>query len=135
MIKFFRKIRYDLMEKNKTGKYFKYAIGEIVLVVIGILIALSLNNWNEKMNQGANFDKLIDALENEIIENIDEANYEIEWYRETQLNASKILTNKISRKQFLEERNLRSLIELNRLDINSDDVSSLVNKKTMYSYI
>jgi len=47
MIKFFRKIRYDLMEKNKTGKYFKYAIGEIVLVVIGILIALQINNWNE----------------------------------------------------------------------------------------
>jgi len=35
------------MEKNKTRKYLKYAIGEIVLVVIGILIALSLNNWNE----------------------------------------------------------------------------------------
>ena len=33
--------------ENKTGKYFKYAIGEIVLVVIGILIALSINNWNE----------------------------------------------------------------------------------------
>ena len=48
MIKFFRKIRYDLMEKNKTGKYFKYAIGEIILVVIGILIALSINNWNSK---------------------------------------------------------------------------------------
>ena len=47
MIKFFRKIRFDLMEKNKTGKYFKYAIGEIILVVIGILIALSINNWNE----------------------------------------------------------------------------------------
>ena len=46
MIKFFRKIRYDLMEKNKTGKYLKYAIGEIVLVVIGILIALQINNWN-----------------------------------------------------------------------------------------
>ena len=48
MIKFFRKIRYDLMEKNKTGKYFKYAIGEIVLVVIGILIALQINNFNEQ---------------------------------------------------------------------------------------
>ncbi|MFT4662352.1 MAG: hypothetical protein ACI8XB_002642 [Patiriisocius sp.] len=47
MIKFFRKIRYDLMEKNKTGKYLKYAIGEIILVVIGILIALSINNSNE----------------------------------------------------------------------------------------
>ncbi|TXE19160.1 hypothetical protein ES692_04720 [Psychroserpens burtonensis] len=48
MIKFFRRIRYDLIEKNKTGKYFKYAVGEIVLVVIGILIALSINNWNEE---------------------------------------------------------------------------------------
>lgn len=35
------------MEKNKTGRYIKYAIGEIVLVVIGILVALSINNWNE----------------------------------------------------------------------------------------
>ncbi len=35
------------MESGKTGKYFKYAIGEIVLVVIGILIALQINNWNE----------------------------------------------------------------------------------------
>jgi len=48
MIKFFRHIRKDLMEQNKTGKYFKYAIGEIVLVVIGILIALSINNCNEE---------------------------------------------------------------------------------------
>ncbi len=48
MIKFFRKIRFDLMERNKTGKYLKYAVGEIVLVVIGILIALGINNWNIK---------------------------------------------------------------------------------------
>ena len=48
MIRFFRKIRFELMERNKTGKYFKYAIGEIVLVVIGILIALSINNWNDE---------------------------------------------------------------------------------------
>jgi len=47
MIKFFRKIRQNLLMENKTGKYFKYAIGEIILVVIGILIALQINNWNE----------------------------------------------------------------------------------------
>ena len=47
MIKFFRKIRQDLLSRGKTGKYFKYAIGEIILVVIGILIALQINNWNE----------------------------------------------------------------------------------------
>lgn len=47
MIKFFRKIRQDLLNTGKTGRYLQYAIGEIVLVVIGILIALSINNWNE----------------------------------------------------------------------------------------
>tara|TARA_R100001369_G_scaffold73411_2_gene101961 strand:- start:9 stop:734 length:726 start_codon:yes stop_codon:yes gene_type:complete len=41
------------MEKNKTGKYFKYAIGEIILVVIGILLALSINNWNEDRKEKA----------------------------------------------------------------------------------
>ncbi len=47
MIKFFRHIRQSLLLENKTGKYFKYAIGEIILVVIGILIALQINNWND----------------------------------------------------------------------------------------
>lgn len=47
MFHFFRKIRRDLITNSQTYKYFKYAIGEIVLVVIGILIALGINNWNE----------------------------------------------------------------------------------------
>ena len=47
MIKFFRKIRQKLLTENKFGKYLTYAIGEIVLVVIGILIALAINNWNQ----------------------------------------------------------------------------------------
>ena len=51
MIKFFRKIRQNLLLEGKTGKYLKYAIGEIVLVVIGILIALSINNWNESRKE------------------------------------------------------------------------------------
>ncbi len=47
MIKFFRNIRQRLLSENKLSKYLLYAIGEIVLVVIGILIALQINNWNE----------------------------------------------------------------------------------------
>lgn len=47
MIKFFRKIRQNLLAERNTGKYLKYVIGEIFLVVIGILIALQVNNWNE----------------------------------------------------------------------------------------
>jgi Family of unknown function (DUF6090) len=47
MIKFFRKIRQKMLTDNKFGKYLIYAIGEIILVVIGILIALAINNWRE----------------------------------------------------------------------------------------
>ncbi|WP_421824888.1 DUF6090 family protein [Flagellimonas oceanensis] len=47
MIKFFRNIRKSLINEGKTGKYLKYALGEIILVVLGILIALQINNWNE----------------------------------------------------------------------------------------
>ena len=46
MIPFFRKIRKKMADDNKPLKYLRYAIGEIVLVVIGILIALQINNWN-----------------------------------------------------------------------------------------
>ena len=48
MIKFFRKIRQKLLSENKFSKYLIYAIGEIILVVIGILIALQINIWNSK---------------------------------------------------------------------------------------
>jgi len=48
MIKFFRRIRQNLLNEGKTTRYFKYAVGEIVLVVIGILIALQINTWNQQ---------------------------------------------------------------------------------------
>lgn len=51
MIKFFRKIRQNMLKENKAGKYLLYALGEIILVVIGILIALQINNWNENRKE------------------------------------------------------------------------------------
>jgi hypothetical protein len=52
MIKLFRKIRHKLLSENKFSKYLIYAVGEIILVVIGILIALQINNWNtERENE------------------------------------------------------------------------------------
>ena len=51
MIKIFRNIRQNLLSKGKTGAYLKYAVGEVLLVVIGILIALQLNNYNDTLSQ------------------------------------------------------------------------------------
>ena len=55
------------MEKNKTGKYLTYAIGEIILVVIGILIALSINNWNEHRKLKLNDHQLCNELLNDAL--------------------------------------------------------------------
>ena len=51
MIKFFRKIRQEMISQNKFSKYILYALGEILLVMIGILLALSVNNWNENRKE------------------------------------------------------------------------------------
>ena len=66
MINFFRKIRKQLADDNKPLKYARYAIGEIVLVVIGILIALSINNWNEKQLQHGKDIEFLKSLKSEI---------------------------------------------------------------------
>ena len=66
MIKFFRNIRRNLMSENKTGKYLKYAIGEVVLVVIGILIALQINNWNENRKQHSADLMFLETLKTEL---------------------------------------------------------------------
>jgi hypothetical protein len=70
MIKFFRQIRFDLMEKNKTGKYLKYAIGEILLVIIGILIAVSINGWNEDRKLKKAEQSILKDLKQEMIINL-----------------------------------------------------------------
>ncbi|WP_073571144.1 DUF6090 family protein [Algoriphagus zhangzhouensis] len=52
MLSFFRKIHQKLLSQNRVTQYLAYAIGEIILVVIGILIALQVNNWNENRKNG-----------------------------------------------------------------------------------
>ena len=75
MLKFFRNIRQNLLLQNKTGKYLKYALGEIVLVVIGILIALQINNWNEQNKADRQENKALVALKDEFEKNIERIQY------------------------------------------------------------
>jgi len=70
MIKFFRNIRQKLLEEYRISKYLIYAIGEIFLVVIGILIALQVNNWNEerksKINEKAYLTNLVKDIQEDM---------------------------------------------------------------------
>ncbi|PNQ73756.1 hypothetical protein C1T31_05325 [Hanstruepera neustonica] len=69
MIKFFRNIRKKLASENKAAAYSRYAIGEIVLVVIGILIALQINNWNEKRIKSNKETAILKNIHNEFKKN------------------------------------------------------------------
>jgi len=88
MINFFRKIRKQLADNNQFFKYSRYAIGEIVLVVIGILIALQINNWNEKRKEMELEKRFLINLKQEFEENLKSINSIISK-RQVQLRALK----------------------------------------------
>ena len=88
MIKFFRHIRKSLLMENKTspndsggrvGKYFKYALGEIILVVIGILIALQINNWNQDRLHSISLKGHLKSLTQAIQHDINEQSISMEF--------------------------------------------------------
>jgi len=78
MIKFFRKIRQNLLTENKLSKYLIYAIGEIVLVVIGILIALQINNNNSFKEQRKVEQEYLISLQSEFETNLNKINNSIQ---------------------------------------------------------
>jgi hypothetical protein len=91
MIKFFRKIRQNLLSEGKTGKYLKYAFGEIILVVIGILIALWINNINIEHQQDKERLVLITNLKQELNENLDQFDKRTNLLMDTNKNLIKVL--------------------------------------------
>ena len=80
MIKFFRNIRKSLLSEGKTSKYFKYAVGEIILVVIGILIALQINTWNNNRINEKRANTFIQNLKIQTKNNIKKVNNNIQLF-------------------------------------------------------
>jgi len=87
MIKFFRRIRQNMIKENRASKYILYAIGEIILVVIGILIALQINNNNEVNKARSKELHYLNNIKTDLLLNIANINSFIEA-RESQINSS-----------------------------------------------
>lgn len=97
MLKFFRQIRRQLLQKNKGLEYLLYALGEIFLVVIGILIALQINNWNEHRISRTREVKLLKELNFNLHENIERLKKDIEM-EYTYFNSAKIIVHHLDHK-------------------------------------
>ena len=91
MIKFFRRIRQNLIMENKTSKYFKYAIGEILLVVIGILLALQINNWNENRINANKETAILANIHKEFQQNRKQLDSVVFSHRLSHTNSAKII--------------------------------------------
>src|SRR6056297_3306833 len=88
MLRFFRHIRKSFTEQNKIRTYLLYAIGEILLVVIGILIALQVNNWNEQRSREAKEIEILETFELELTSSLNRLNEILQYNRQ---NKNKML--------------------------------------------
>ncbi|MDP5093474.1 MAG: DUF6090 family protein [Polaribacter sp.] len=135
MIKFFRKIRLNLIETGKTSKYFKYAIGEIVLVVIGILIALQINNWNENSNISKKEVALLINIKNDIEADI------LGLKRQDSMYAIKEINSEQGIDLFYNAKTIKDIDSVfvltialwNELYINKNTYNEMINSGSMYS--
>ncbi|MAD96668.1 MAG: hypothetical protein CMB99_05000 [Flavobacteriaceae bacterium] len=116
MIKFFRKIRLKLLAENRFSKYLIYALGEIILVVIGILIALQINNWNLEKQDEIFEEKIIRELKTSIENDLKLFNY-LEYRIRRKDGAIDSLLLVREGKLDLKERKLRNLHGWSRVAI------------------
>ncbi len=111
MIKFYRKIRQRLLSENKVSKYLLYAIGEIILVVIGILIALYINNNNEKQANEERIKSTLRQIQGDLLNDIQEI-IPVSNFYDKKLILSEQFLNKTQPKSFFEE-NFRDFAGIN----------------------
>lgn len=119
MLNFLRKLRRD----NMNSKYLKYAIGEIVLVVIGILIALAINNWNEKRKAAIEEEQLLRKLKNENQINLETLKSDSLFFQELEPNlielASTLKKEKSTSNDSIINNRLIRAIRVRSLDLSS----------------
>ncbi len=100
MINFFRKTRKQLADDNKPVKYIRYAVGEILLVVIGILIALSINNWNETNKNEREQIIFLNNLKNDLKNDLIQLDQILKFQKEKLSTVNELKDQLLSNKDF-----------------------------------
>ena len=123
MLTFFRQIRKGLLEGGATSKYLLYAISEIALVVIGMLIALQINNWNEKRQNKLKVDNLLLKIQKNIKSDLADINAITAFYATKDSLMYLVLGNKLTEEDYQNpnSNHLHSLI-FNGMDINLKNI-------------
>lgn len=130
MLKFFRRIRQTLMTENKFSKYLIYAFGEILLVVIGILIALQINNWNDRRLAFENTELLLSKVLKELATNINNTKRPIEFYWKENSLVYDVLEKKLSYEDYKADRSLtRVLLTYESADLVDEAFQNLMTDK------
>lgn len=136
MIKLLRNIRKNLLKEGKTTRYFKYAIGEIILVVIGILIALQINNWNQQSQNRKQEQQLLQQLLIEYNSNLHQINAKIFLRNEGINSAIKLLSYRSLDNQEIQydsvNRHLSRLINRPTFDPELGVSTELINSGKLY---
>ncbi len=114
MIKLFGKIRQDMIIKNKVTNYLLYAIGEILLVMIGILLALQVNNWNETRMQQNELKSILKTVSLDLERDTIVAAGIIKYYKENEKHSMKIINKEISIGNYKECPTCPSLVSIYR---------------------
>jgi len=110
MINFYRKIRKQMISENRFNKFLLYAIGEIVLVVIGILIALQFNNWNETRKIEFKFKETFLEIDKNLKKTIESADDLQKWYMRKDSLINLVMHNKVDFNDYQNTDELVSLI-------------------------
>lgn len=110
MIKFFRHIRESLIMENKTSKYLKYAIGEILLVVIGILIALQINNWNEQRQKNKSLKNIYAIIADDLKNDASEVKTFLSFMELRKSNFESILADSLTIQEIKDNEIIQSIL-------------------------
>lgn len=127
MLKVFRRIRKKLLNEGNLKRYLIYALGEILLVVIGILIAVQLNNWNQERISDAKIEKLLDKVEEDLIHNVKLTNEIINYFQIFDSLARIVIDGELTMEDYYSNPSLGNLIlQFSIMNIITENIDKLL---------